>query len=202
MKAQSAKPRSNQANPPGRRRNSSKHSAILQATRQLLEESGYKGLSISAIARRAMVTRNVLYNWWDGDINLIVEDALLPNVQEWEVPDTGVFKNDIDVLLDLIIDVIHRPCILKGFLIVATEIVSGNNKLRQSERHFRAPYVPQITKIIKNAEARNEIKQGLNPTHIAQIISGSITQLAISKQAGRRKTKTILSDLIVKLASK
>jgi len=78
----------------GRRRDSTKHRDILQATRELVEEKGYRSLSLKAIASRSNVSRNVLYNWWDGDIRHIVEEALLPNVKEWSMPNTGNFKDD------------------------------------------------------------------------------------------------------------
>lgn len=186
----------------GRRRDSSKHKAILQATRELIEEKGYQGLSLSKIASRANVTRNVLYNWWNGDLNHIVEEALFPNMRECPAPDTGNFQNDVEAFLDIILDAIHKPHVLKGFLNIASEIISGNQELSNAASYFRGPYVHILTTIIKNAEARDEITQGLNPSHISQIVSGAVMQFAISKQAGRRKSKAILSTMIIQLAEK
>ena len=186
----------------GRRRDSSKHQAILQATRELVEAKGYRGLSIKEIAGRAGVSRNVLYNWWDGQIHRIVEEALLPNVREWKVPDNGNFKDDIEEFLDLTIDAIHKPNVLKGFLTLAAEIVSDKDELIETSRYFRAPYARLVGRIIQHAEQRQEICTGLNPKYIAQIISGSVMQFAISKNPGRRNTKVVLTDLVLKLAQK
>jgi len=168
----------------------------------LIELHGYRGLSLKAIASRAKVTRNVLYNWWNGDISRIVEEALLPNVREWKIPDTGNFRGDIEAFLDLSLDAIHKPNTLKGFLTLAAEIVSDSDELRETTRYFRAPYARLIDIILKRAEARGEIAAGLNSKHIAQIVSGSILQFAISRTLGRRGTKTLLSDTIMKLAAK
>lgn len=184
------------------RRDSSKHIAILQATRELIEELGYRGLTIKSIASRANVSRNVLYNWWNGDIGRIAEEALLPDVKGWPVPDNGNFKDDIEDFLDLTIDAIHKPNVLKGFLTLAAEIVSDRQELIETTRYFRAPYARVIAQIIKRAESRDEICKDLEPKHIAQIISGSVMQFAISKNPGRRNTKIVLSSLIQKLASK
>jgi len=186
----------------GRRRDSSKHIAILQATRELVEEKGYRALTIKEIASRAKVSRNVLYNWWDGNVNRIVEEALLPNVREWPTPNNGNFKDDIEDFLDLTIDAIHKPNVLKGFLALAAEIVNDKNSLIETSRYFRAPYARLVGEIIKQAEARGEICKGLDPKHIAQIVSGSVMQFAISKNPGRRNTKIVLSSVIQKLASK
>lgn len=186
----------------GRRRDSTKHQAILQATRELLEERGFRALSLTSVASRSKVSRNVLYNWWDGDINRIVEEALLPNVKQWPMPDNGNFKDDIEQFLELTIDAMHKPNVLKGFLILASEVANDKEELIQTSKYFRAPYARMVAQIIKNAEQRNEIASDLEPKHIAQMISGSVLQFAISKNPGRRKTKAVLSEFLLKIASK
>lgn len=195
-------PRLSSKEPCGRRRDSSKHKAILQATRELIEERGYQGLSLSKIASRANVTRNVLYNWWDGELNRITEEALFPDVRNSPAPDTGNFRHDIELFLDIIVETIHKPHVLKGYLTIASELVSGNKELSGAVRYFRGPYVRMLTTIIKNAEARDEIAPGLNPSHLSQIVGGAIMQFSISKQVGRRKSKAVLCDLVLKIAKK
>jgi AcrR family transcriptional regulator len=207
IKTTTSKLKNSAANQPktlvaGRRRDSTKHQAILQATRLLIEEKGYRGLSLKSIAAKAEVSRNVLYNWWGGEINRIVEEALLPNVKEWNTPDTGNFKDDIEAFLELTIEAIHRPNVLKGFLILAAEVVNNEDELQQTTKYFRAPYARMVGKIIKRAEARNEILDGLDPKHIAQLISGTVMQFAISKTPGRRRGKAVLLEFVMKLAAK
>jgi len=186
----------------GRRRDSTKHHAILQATRELVEEKGYRGVTLKAIASRAKVSRNVLYNWWGGEINKIVEEALLPNAREWEMPNHGNFEEDIEALIGLTIDAIHKPNVLKGILILASEIVSDDNELIKTSRYFRAPYAQLMGTIIQRAEQRGEIIEGLNPKHLAQMVSGTILQFAISKKPGRRKAKKVLLEMLKQLLLK
>jgi len=144
----------------------------------------------------------VLYNWWDGDISRIVEEALLPNVAEWPMPDNGNFERDIEQFLQLTIDAIHKPNVLKGFLILASEVASDKDGLTQSSKYFRAPYARMVAQIIRNAEKRDEISQNLEAKHISQMISGSILQFAISKNPGKRKTKSVLLEFVLKIAAK
>jgi len=186
----------------GRRKDSSKYKAILQATRELIEENGYRGLTIKGIATRAKVSRNVLYNWWDGKISQIAEEALLPNVKEWAIPDHGSFQKDIDAFLDLTIEAINKPNVLKGFITLAAEAVNDKDELIETTRYFRAPYAKLVAIIVKRAEKRGEIVEGLNPQHLAQVISGSVMQFAISKNPGRRAARNVLSNMIVKLVSR
>ena len=186
---------------PSRRRDSSKHAAILQATRELVEANGFNKLSIAAIAKKANVSRNVLYNWWNGDVIRIVEEAVLPNVKEWPQPNTGSFENDIEAFLELSIDAIHKPNVLKGFLILAAEVAGDKLEQKQTTKYFRAPYTRMLSTIIKNAEERKEITNGLDPNHIAQLISGSVMQFAITKNPSKRKSKIVIRDFILKIAT-
>lgn len=182
-----------------RRRDSSKHHAILQATRELVEIHGIRALSLQLIASKAKVSRNVLYNWWDGKTNQIVEEALLPNVAEWPIPDSGNFKQDIAQLIEISSDTLHKPKVLKGFLLLAAEIVREPENLYQTSRYFRAPYAKLVEQILENAKARNEIETKVDASIIAQVISGTLLQFAISKSLSRRKSKTALTDVICDL---
>ena len=175
----------------------------MDATRELAEENGIRGLNLKLIANRANVSRNVLYNWWGGEISKIVEDALLPKVSEWPIPDNGNFKDDLEELLERSIDAVHNPTVLKGFLFLAAEVARENDKLDDTSRHFRAPYAKLVQKIIRSAEQRGEITINLDSKIdaklIAQIMSGTILQLAISQSLGKRQAKRALSDVVCKL---
>lgn len=188
----------------GPRKDSSKYQSVLQATRELVDESGYRALSLKAISSRAGVSRNVLYNWWGGDLNQIVEEAILPNVSEWSTPDTGSLEGDISAFIEKTIEVMHRPNVLAGYLELASHLVDKPEDLQRTTKKYRAPYARLLGKILQNAEKRGELpahnpETDLHYTVLAQMISGCVLQFAISKKPGRRKTKTILIQAIQKL---
>jgi len=62
-------------NPP-RRRSERARVAIVTATRQLLLERGFDGLSIEAVAARAGVGKQTIYRWWPSRPALVA-DVLL-----------------------------------------------------------------------------------------------------------------------------
>jgi len=112
------------------------------------------------------------------------------------MPNHGNFEEDIEALIGLTIDAIHKPNVLKGILILASEIVSDDNELIKTSRYFRAPYAQLMGTIIQRAEQRGEIIEGLNPKHLAQMVSGTILQFAISKKPGRRKAKKVILEML------
>jgi AcrR family transcriptional regulator len=60
----------------GRRRSEKSRTAIVTATRELLLERGFDGLSIEAVAARAGVGKQTIYRWWPSR-NQLVADVLL-----------------------------------------------------------------------------------------------------------------------------
>ena len=74
-----------QASPP-RRRSEKSRTAIVTATRELLLERGFDGLTIEAVAARAGVGKQTIYRWWPSrpalvaDVMLEDADKLLASV--------------------------------------------------------------------------------------------------------------------------
>jgi AcrR family transcriptional regulator len=73
-------------NPP-RRRSEKSHVAIVTATRELLLERGFDGLTIEAVAARAGVGKQTIYRWWPSrpalvaDVMLEDADKILASVR-------------------------------------------------------------------------------------------------------------------------
>jgi AcrR family transcriptional regulator len=83
---------------PGRRRDESKDDAILQATRELLAERGYDGMTMDAVADRAGAGKATVYRRWPSKVQLTI-DAIVctPGIpmSADDVPDTGSLRTDL-----------------------------------------------------------------------------------------------------------
>ena len=55
------------------RRSGRAHAAILEATRELIVEVGYDGMSIEGIAGRAGVGKQTIYRWWPSKAALVLD---------------------------------------------------------------------------------------------------------------------------------
>lgn len=89
--------------PNEKRRDTQAHQAILDATVALMEEQGYKKLSIEAIASRAGVGKQTIYRWWNGKMDLVVEAyfrSTAARAVDTNLPaDTGHTGQDLKLLL-------------------------------------------------------------------------------------------------------
>src|SRR6195952_5293039 len=92
----------------GRPRDGKIDAAIIQATRDLLLETGYSALSLSAIAARAGTTTAAIYRRWSGKAQL-VHEAILP-AEVMAMPSvSGNPEGDVRALVEATRTMFDRP---------------------------------------------------------------------------------------------
>lgn len=93
---------------PGRPRDGRIDAAIIAATRELILETGYPALSLSAIAARAGTTTAAIYRRWSGKAELVHEAVLSA---ETLAPPTGSgdVQQDIRALVEIVRAMFNRP---------------------------------------------------------------------------------------------
>lgn len=89
-----------------RRRSERCHQAILAAAAELLEEKGYGGVSVEAIASRAGVGKQTIYRWWPCKASVVMEAYAERVTQNLPLPDTGNVKTDLVELLGQLANVL------------------------------------------------------------------------------------------------
>ena len=96
---------SGNARQPGRPRSDRIHEAILDATLELLRETGFSGLAIESVATRAGVGKSTIYRRWTSKVPLVIE--AMQRIPEIPTPDTGSIARDLTALLRNSIDVLR-----------------------------------------------------------------------------------------------
>jgi AcrR family transcriptional regulator len=84
---------------PGRPRSDSAHRAILGATTELIEQSGYGRVTMESIARRAGVSKQTVYRWWPTKAAILLEALNEGAAAISPLPDTGSFETDLRTFL-------------------------------------------------------------------------------------------------------
>lgn len=81
---------------PGRPRSAAAHEAILDATRALLIEGGYAGVSMDKVAANAGVGMQTVYRRWPSKAPMVAEAVMQAYaVADFTLPDTGDTVEDL-----------------------------------------------------------------------------------------------------------
>jgi AcrR family transcriptional regulator len=78
-----------------RRRSDKSHKAILQAALDLLEEYGYRAMTIEAIAARAGVGKQTIYRWLPSKAAVVLEAFTANAATQIPQPDTCSLRSDL-----------------------------------------------------------------------------------------------------------
>lgn len=130
--------------------------AVLEATLAELAESGYGGLSIEAVARRAGVHKTTVYRHWPDRDRLVTEALLHLSDQQLPVPDTGSLRSDLVALAMAIADQITHPQVTA---LVRTLVAEGDRlfALRETARSFWSRRFTLTGRVIWRAVDRGEL---------------------------------------------
>ncbi|MBA9007572.1 TetR/AcrR family transcriptional regulator [Thermomonospora cellulosilytica] len=101
MSARSSAPRA------GRPRDRQIDASVLNAALAVLDESGYAGLRIEEVARRAGTTKPAIYRRWPGRPHLVLA-ALAARLGTVRAPDTGCTLCDLNEGINVFIAAFHR----------------------------------------------------------------------------------------------
>ena len=146
-----------------RRRGAALEEALLDAAWAELQEVGYAGLTMEAVADRAGTSRAVLYRRWRNRAELIIVAMRRHRpMLSGEVPDTGSLRGDVLALLTRVSDRLTElgPQTVYGILgdyFADTELFAA---FQDQVLHIGASVMATI---LKHAEERGEVRLGICP---------------------------------------
>jgi AcrR family transcriptional regulator len=158
--------------PPGRPRSARSHQAILDATLELLAESGFQGASVESIAARAGVGKTTIYRRWRSKEQLIA-DALAQLRPQCQMPDTGDLRRDVHAFVECTVtvdDAMARQ-------ILAFVIGSGQRNpdfLDVYWSNCMASRRSAIAERLTRAKARGELRTDVNADLAMDLVLGAV----------------------------
>jgi AcrR family transcriptional regulator len=83
--------------------------AIIDAALAELAESGFRGMSMDGIARRAGVGKSALYRRWPSKVEMTSDALRTLSVTAEPAPDTGSLEGDVNALLREVLGWLGEP---------------------------------------------------------------------------------------------
>ncbi|KAB2350097.1 TetR/AcrR family transcriptional regulator [Actinomadura rudentiformis] len=133
----------NDRTPDSSRRSERSRQAILEATRALISEVGYRKVSIEAIAARAGVGKQTIYRWWPSKGAVIFDSFLALSESAGgegiTLPDTGDIEADLRLVMRATVAEFADPAFEKPIRALNAEIVNDPDLAAQYREKLARP---------------------------------------------------------------
>ena len=133
------------------------HASILAAASKILDESGYAGFSIDAVARRAGASKPTIYRWWKGKAALIMELYEKERETALTVPDRGSLEHQLIVRMRNLWRLWQRTPLGHALRSIIAEAQADPSALTQLREDFLPKRRAWTYTLFERAVARREI---------------------------------------------
>lgn len=179
----------------GRPRDASFDERALEATRELLVESGFAATTVQAIAARSGVHVSAIYRRWPSRIDLI-EEAVYPGLAEPDVAPTGDLPRDIRRFVRAYVAAHDTPvarAAVPGLL-----AAYGDVGRPAAEQHWLPVSArPQFRDILRAAPS-SSVAVGVDPDDVFDVLLGAIVaRVLIPTVAQRGRPVERLVELVL-----
>ncbi len=147
------------------------HARILAATRAVLGESGYAGVTMEAIARRADVGKPTLYRWWPNKAALVHEALLVP-LEELRFVSAGSLEADLRAAVAQTVRFFARPLVRSAWLGVIADLRTDPRAWSEIYATFVGPAVAHVERVIAAAVGRGECRSDADPHAVVDAMLG------------------------------
>lgn len=165
----------------GRPRDRRIDGAVLRATVDLLEETGYSGLLVSAIAERAGTSKPAIYRRWPSKAHL-VHEAVFPIGASTDIPRTGSLPEDLREMVRRTMGVLTTPAAKSALPGLVGEMAADPTLHSALLERFTDIIGGALGEWLQGAAARGEIRPDVTAAELAEAIAG-ITLLGLLTRA-------------------
>ncbi len=138
-------------------RSAEAHQSILAAAREILDESGYGGFSIEAVARRARASKPTIYRWWKGKADLIMEVYEGERETALRVSDRGSLEQELTIRMRNLWRLWQSTPLGPALRSIIAEAQADASALAQLREDFLPKRRASTHTLFERAVARNEL---------------------------------------------
>jgi AcrR family transcriptional regulator len=189
--------RSMTTRPAGRPRDPAVNDAILTATRELLCELGYAGMSIDAVAARAEVGKPTIYRRYPNKAALVFE-AVFGRTKTKPDPNTGNLVEDLREAYSWVIEEFAAPESRAALPGLVAEIAASPQLANLVRALVLDPEYARVHTALERAQQRGEIHPDADLTLAIDAFTGTaLTRVLLPSRPVDHSFGEQLVDLIV-----
>ncbi|MFC7528514.1 TetR/AcrR family transcriptional regulator [Actinoplanes sp. GCM10030250] len=156
------------------RRNERSRRAILTAALELLGETGYRDLTVEAIAARAGVGKQTIYRWWRGKGAVILEALVDSTVTDLALPDTGDLRADLRLVLRATVAEFADPQLSATTRAITIETLADDTLAEQVRDQLLRPQLAAVRDRLRAGRAAGQVREGVDLDVAVELLFGPI----------------------------
>jgi AcrR family transcriptional regulator len=169
--------------PLGRPRDPRIDTAVLVAVVELLEETGYQGLTIAAVAARAGTTKPAVYRRWPSKAQLVYE-AVFPIEDQDLVPDGDDLVADLHRMATAALELFGRPAVRAAVPGLLADLSGRPGLHAELQLRFADPVWGRMHARIERAVASGQARPDADPDVLIDVLGGT-AMMALAIRPGR-----------------
>ncbi|MGV0717754.1 TetR/AcrR family transcriptional regulator [Mycolicibacterium sp. XJ662] len=154
---------------------------MLSATRELLDERGYTALTFSEVAKRAGVTRQLVYRWWAVKASLVSEALFGFGTPEWPTSYSGPLGADLRMFVGAIVDYACRADVRAGIAGLMTD-ADPDTPLPGLVEGLLAPLRTSLRALVDAGVGRGDTRPDVDIDLTLNTIRGAVTMHLLADQ--------------------
>ncbi len=147
---------------------------VLQASRELLAESGVHGLTIDGVATRSGVAKTTIYRHWRSKEELALAVLLEMTEQVVEVPELGNARAELVALVNRAIDILDTTLmgrVMKGLI---SDLATDPTLAQAFRERVVALRLKEIHHLIERGAERGDLRPAADPELLHDLLFGAI----------------------------
>lgn len=182
----------------GRPRSETARQAILDATHDLIVESGYDRLTVSGIAVRAGVGKQTIYRWWPDRAAIVAECVIstLGGLEPIAVPHTGAVAADLRSWVKAAYAMLEQS----GLQLVRALTVAAIEDEDVSHRVAKCLAVMvhgSLSSVLAQGASERHVRRDISLETAADVLVGAMVVAIISRRAHSEARADELADLML-----
>ncbi len=162
----------------GRPRDPRIDAAVLSATVELLAETGYASLLVSAIAERAGTSKPAIYRRWPSKAHL-VHEAVFPIGAATELPDTGSLPEDLHEMVCRSTAFLTTPAARAALPGLVGEMAADPTLHSALLERFAGVIGGGLAELLERAAARGEVRPDVTAAELAAQLTEAIAGISL-----------------------
>jgi AcrR family transcriptional regulator len=190
-------PTDRSARRPGRPRDASIDTRVLEAARELLVEQGYEATNVQTIAERSGVHASAIYRRWPSRVE-IIEQAVFPGLASLTARPTGDLRRDLRRFIRSYVTTLGSP-VARAAAPGLFASYQSRGRAGMEETLLAVSARPQFLDILRAAPAES-VDPSVDPDDVFDMLLGAIlARSLVPTVAQRQRPVERLVDLCLRL---